>query len=251
MSIDLDINNYNFHELLQIFKINNFDYSEENTENIKKYCSIIEKNYSDDIYKLYFKASKIIDCIYKLFNASIISTDNLERINYFVNEIKKINSFENFDSNKIINKHLKISILNDPEDKKIQTFNKYENLNEVNYNLDNKINPVLNDKNNTNIVLDSFTNSAAPGKLNSIKRITHFQNLNLNSCFRHNYYTCSSTDFQYLLPCELKNVISLRLASIEIPNAWYLFSNKQKNNIFKIIIEADGIITNYNIVIYN
>jgi hypothetical protein len=122
-------------------------------------------------------------------------------------------------------------------------------LNETNYNLDKSLNPSLNNRNNTNVIVDSFINSTAPGKLNSIKRLTYSQNLNLNSCFRNNYYTCSSTDFQYLLPCEVKNVISLRLASIEIPNAWYLFSHKQKNNIFKMVINADGIITNYDIVI--
>jgi hypothetical protein len=244
MSIDLDINNYNFSELLNIFKINNFECSNENTQKIKKYCSLIKKNYSNDIYKLYFKASKIIDCIYKLINSNIINSDNT---NHYVNEIKKIKSFEKYDTTELIQNYLNINIIN--QDKEIPTFDKFNNFEEVDYNLSNKVNPVLNDKNNTNIIIDSFPNSAAPGKLNSIKRITHCQNLNLNSCFRNNYYTCSSTDFQYLLPSEIKNVISLRLASIEIPNAWYLFSHKQNNNIFKIIINADDIITNYSIVI--
>mgnify|MGYP001363392044 FL=1 len=39
-----------------------------------------------------------------------------------------------------------------------------------------------------------------------------------------------------ILPSEIKNVISLRLASIEIPNAWYLFSYLKGNNRFKIEI---------------
>ena len=246
MSIDLDINNYNFSELLNIFKINNLECSNENTQNIKKYCSLIKKKYSNDVYNFYFKASKIIDCIYRLINSNVIITDNT---NHYVNEIKKIKSFEKYDTTELIQKYLNINIINQNEEKEIPTFDKFNNFEEVDYNLSNKLNPVLNDKNNTNIIIDSFPNSAAPGKLNSIKRITHCQNLNLNSCFRNNYYTCSSTDFQYLLPSEIKNVISLRLASIEIPNAWYLFSHRQNNNIFKIIVNADDIITNYSIVI--
>ena len=31
--------------------------------------------------------------------------------------------------------------------------------------------------------------------------------------------------------------LSMRLASIEIPNAWYLFSHLKKNNTFNIVIE--------------
>lgn len=245
MSIDLDINNYNFNELLNIFKINNFECSDENKKHIKKYCSVIKKNCSNDIYKLYFKASKIIDCIYNLINSNIITTENFDNIDYYVNDIRKIESFETYDVNKIIQDYLNVNI----DEKKIMTFKKHDDFNEINYNLNKKPNSILNENNNTNIIIDSYQNSTAPGKLNSIKRITHCQNLNLNSCFRNNYYTCSSTDFQYLLPCEMKNVISLRLSSIEIPNSWYLFSSKQKNNIFKIIIKVNENITNYSIVI--
>jgi hypothetical protein len=41
----------------------------------------------------------------------------------------------------------------------------------------------------------------------------------------------------------------MRLVSIEIPNAWYLFSNIKKNNIFEIIIHADNKHHNYIIEI--
>ena len=91
--------------------------------------------------------------------------------------------------------------------------------------------------NKTNIVYSAFPNSVAPGDLNSIKRITQLTNLNLNSCFRNNYYASNPCDFQYFIPTEVKNVLSMRLASIEIPNAWYLFSSLKKNNTFNIVIE--------------
>ena len=56
---------------------------------------------------------------------------------------------------------------------------------------------------------------------------------------------------QYIvdLPTEIKNVVSMRLASIEIPNAWYLFSTSKKNNYFNIEINNNGTITNYTITV--
>jgi hypothetical protein len=106
-------------------------------------------------------------------------------------------------------------------------------LNEPNYNV-NKMDYIL--KNNTNTVFNVSPNEVTPGYLNSIKRITQLLNLNINSCFRNNYFQSNPTDFLYNLPIEIKNVLSMRLVSIEIPNSWYLFSSKKKNNIFYVIV---------------
>ena len=87
-------------------------------------------------------------------------------------------------------------------------------------------------------VLNIVNNSVAPGKLNTIKRLVQTQNLNLHSCFRQ-HLASLSTDYQYIFPSEIKHVVSMRLASIEIPNTRYLFSCKQKNNIFTIKIQEE------------
>lgn len=57
--------------------------------------------------------------------------------------------------------------------------------------------------------------------------------LNIDSRFRSN---CSdlSTDFQYTLEHPYKNLIRLRVASIEIPNMFYSFSKVKKNVSFVI-----------------
>jgi hypothetical protein len=109
--------------------------------------------------------------------------------------------------------------------------------------------PILNNKNNTNLINNVYSNKVAPGELNSIKRIVQLQNLNLNSCFRDNYFSSNSCNFTFTIPSEVKNVISLRLASIEIPNAWYLFSSKKKNNSFKIEVNDNNVITTFVITI--
>jgi len=252
MNIDLDINNYNYQELLNIFKIDN-NYSKENKIKIKNLCLLIKNKFSNDVYNFYLKACKIINCVYSLFNHNIIlNLEDFDKINYYVNKIKNINFFERYDDTQIIEEFININIqpIKHAATDNARFINEVEiNLNDTNYNLNTKPISNLNDKNNTNIIVDTFSNSISPGELNSIKRITLCQNLNLNSCFRNNYYTSTSTDFQYLIPCEIKNVVSMRLASIEIPNAWYLFSNKLQNNCFKITTNKDGVIDEYNIEI--
>lgn len=90
-------------------------------------------------------------------------------------------------------------------------------------------------------IINNLVNPIAPGKINTIKRILQTQNLHLHSCFRQNTLS-SSSDYQYALPIEIKHVVSMRLASIEIPNTRYLFSSNQKNNTFSIHIANETII---------
>ena len=248
MNIDININNYDYEEILNIFKLNN-DISEEDLYKIKNKCLLVENNFSTDIVNFYNKAYKIIECIYGLIsNNIIINLKDLDKINDYVDKIKKIKNFEKYDYREIIEDFLKVNFKTIiVESKNVNDILLANSSDNNNYNLNNN-HPLVNNSNG-NTVINTFPNSLAPSELNSIKRITLTQNLNLNSCFRDNYYTSSSTDFQYLIPCDIKNVVSLRLASIEIPNAWYLFSHKQKNNVFKIEVEADKNITIYTIVI--
>jgi hypothetical protein len=108
---------------------------------------------------------------------------------------------------------------------------------------------VFNNEMKTNQVISNYPNNTAPGKLNSIKRTTQLLNLNLNTCYRSNYYLTSSSNYQYIFPTIINNVVSLRLASIEFPNSWYLFSHKYKNTVFIIETNNNGDLSHYNIVI--
>ena len=58
----------------------------------------------------------------------------------------------------------------------------------------------------------------------------------IDSKFRTDYCNTLSTDYTIQLNFNLKNVISMRLESIEVPNTWFLISEEQKNNYFYIII---------------
>jgi len=93
------------------------------------------------------------------------------------------------------------------------------------------------------LVTQVHTVPISHGKLNSIQRIVQTQNLHLHSCFRQ--YPSLSTDYDYILPVEMKHVASMRLASIELPNTRSLFSSRQQNNTFTIQMDSKE----YNIVI--
>ena len=51
--------------------------------------------------------------------------------------------------------------------------------------------------------------------------------LNIDSRFRMQAQSSSSTDFYIRLPRTYKNIIELKLTSIELPNTWYAFSEAQ------------------------
>jgi hypothetical protein len=240
---DLDIYSYNYFELLELFKIkNNFDNSNKiiMIEKIK----VIQENLSLEYYYFYLKAYKIINIIYYLHDNSILLNKDSKKIGEYVEKIKKIKSFEKLEMIDILN-NLKINI---PNNNEIIDLNSVENIGKK--IIQNDIEPPqIQEQKYTNKVGSIFLNAVAPGSLNSIKRVTHLFNLNLNTCFRSNYYNSNPCNFQYIIPAEIKNVVSLRLASIEIPNSWYLFSTIKNNNVFEIEINNNGTITNYEIKI--
>lgn len=230
---DLDINNYTYLEMLQLFHVSN-DFNYSNKLKLEDTLTIVKTKLTADFYHFYLKAYKIINGIYALYNQNIILNNDLSQINYFVGKIKAVESFENYDAEKLL------QLLDFPKQKQKQK----ETIKD-----EQITSPNIKEQTSTNTVISSFVNAVAPGNLNSIKRITHTLNLNINTCFRNNYYATNPCDYQYVLPSEIKNVVSMRLASIEIPNAWYLFSNLKKNNEFMLEINNNGVLSKYTIQI--
>jgi len=73
-----------------------------------------------------------------------------------------------------------------------------------------------------------------PGIINPINVRTIKRTINIDTRFRPNYYTTSSTDFSLTLPIRVKNIVSMRIASIEIPISWYVVAKVWGNSFFKI-----------------
>jgi len=68
--------------------------------------------------------------------------------------------------------------------------------------------------------------------------------LNIDSRFRDYAQSSSSTDFMLKLPRVYKNIINIRLSSIELPNTWYAFTEENGETSLKyngsIVTISDG-----------
>jgi hypothetical protein len=73
-----------------------------------------------------------------------------------------------------------------------------------------------------------------PGTVNPIKIKTITKSLNIDSYFRTNYDTTTSTNFMWNLIQPETNVVSIRLSSIDIPVLWYSITDKMERNVFDI-----------------
>jgi len=69
-----------------------------------------------------------------------------------------------------------------------------------------------------------------PGHLNPINVRTIMQAISIDSRFRPNYYATKSTNFDVTLPSIQKNVVSMRVASIELPITYYAVSRSMGNS---------------------
>jgi len=63
---------------------------------------------------------------------------------------------------------------------------------------------------------------------------TKITSVSIDSLFRQNYNSSSSSNFIYKLPSPIKNVIKMSISAIEIPNFWYQYSMSEKTNQFTI-----------------
>lgn len=89
------------------------------------------------------------------------------------------------------------------------------------------------DKNSMN-TQDIFLNNYPKDVVNPIRRQYLKQIVSVDTLLRENYDTTPSTNFIFKLVEPLKNVISLRINSIELPNIWYSFSETRQSNRFRI-----------------
>jgi hypothetical protein len=69
-----------------------------------------------------------------------------------------------------------------------------------------------------------------PGYLNPINVRTITQTVNIDTRFRPNYYGTKSTQFSMTLPDIQKNVVKIRISSIEIPTTYHAISRSSGNS---------------------
>jgi hypothetical protein len=71
-------------------------------------------------------------------------------------------------------------------------------------------------------------------KLNPIERRTMSKVICFDTIFRKNYKSTISNNVMWEMPYRLENVISMKLSSLQLPIQYYMFSAKEKNNVFNI-----------------
>jgi len=91
------------------------------------------------------------------------------------------------------------------------------------------------------IPIETYNTNISRSDLNNLKRKTILQTIILNTLFREDYFNTSSTDFTIILPYHFKNVLSLRLSSLQLPNVIYSISKSNGNNTFYIAEDTTGI----------
>jgi hypothetical protein len=75
------------------------------------------------------------------------------------------------------------------------------------------------------------TKTMPPGYMNPINVRTITQAISLDSRFRPNYYGTKSTNYDVVLPSMQKNVVSMRVTSMELPISWFAVSRSSGNSV--------------------
>ena len=259
MNIDTTIDNYNLEDMLHLFHISN-DLMPADLETMDAVMHAIHQNESDeafnvDILALFKKIFVLLRCLQKYRDYMKIKVPyyrcNKDDDTKLLSTIKKINNYENVQDmnyllNQIINEqeHMQLAVkANSQANSQAQAMKE-----QANSQAEIFPHPVVFDK-MVNQIVNTFENKIVAGEINSIKRVTKLVNVHLDSCFRDRYYQSNPCNFVYQLPKQFKNVVSMKLASIEIPNSWYLFSHIKKNNTFIIEITVCKKCSVYNIII--
>ena len=88
--------------------------------------------------------------------------------------------------------------------------------------------------------IETFQTNISRSNLNVVKRKTFNQTVMMNTLFREDYTSTTSTDFNIVLPTYFKNVMSLRLSSLQLPNVMYNISAANGNNTMYIDVDDGG-----------
>ncbi len=218
---DFNINNYNLNELIDFFKLP-FDYSlKDILSNEKNIKGIIIKNDKYDS----IKKREFIQFINKAKERLV------EKIKDTMELQKELDMLPEKDE--LLIKSSEKNIIN-------QTTAEYSGNHYVMDRNTTSFNKVMDPKEYLNPI-ESFPTNIARSNLNNLKRKTLMQTIILNSLFREDITTSTSTDFNLVLPYYFKNILSMRLSSLQLPNVLYCFSKMKLNNIMNISEETTNL----------
>jgi hypothetical protein len=228
-TIDLDINNYTIGELMNFFKLDN--------------------NYSID--DLDDKEGELISNILKLYNDT-----NIVYRNEIIGFIKRGKQILTGNSNSRTEKWRSDNDRNGmPSSFKTQSSTPATVEESEDADITNKMNMPIHRNlfekekyNNIGKIINPHANHPAlqtqsipSNSTNGYNVSTNVSNYIYNTRFRDNYFRTSSSNCSFTLPNKIKNVISVSLAGIQIPNVSYTFSSVKETNQLYIYEDTTGL----------
>lgn len=200
MNFDLNIDNYNTKELIEMFELSdNFD-----IKNIEE------------------KEEKLKQVI--LNNREISNKTKSETINFLV-------KVKNILINNIPNNHSS-NIGKDIADGFGKLYQNNWSLQESALEIDNQDHFIQTRK--PKPYTRSSPSDYFSGIINPLTRKIIKKVINIDTRFRDNYYSSPSTNFNLVLPVDLRKVVQMQLSALELPLTIYAVSKQYGNNYFTI-----------------
>jgi len=200
MPFDLNIDNYNIEELAQMFEL--------------------PENYGENIIEV--KEQKLKDSI--LNNREIDKETQMKTLDFLVKakQLLLINPI----------KLTKIPI----QDKLSEIFNSSYELRQTKVeDLNEHMVQIRQPKSYSS----SYPSEFFDGIINPLKKKTTTKVLSVDTRFRENYYSSSSTNFNVTLPMNINNVLKIQLSSLELPITYFNVSKQFGNNFFHLTINGE------------
>jgi len=235
-----DINEYTISDLVELFELPNaFNSSQLD----RQFILFLEENKNADEYIIFLK-----DAYYKLKGNIKYEEDHDNSEKYDVNDMDAGDDVEDGEDIKDrIYSGLHDTHINKKGNNILSSnnYSLFENSNDKNDNaqpvklidgtqtiFDNHIILPRNRQNG----LNSYPINYKSSDLNQIERDLITRLVNIDAIFRKNQNS-NTNDFIYEFKDEIKNVISYKLTSLELPNIWYTFSDSLRNNTFSIEVK--------------
>jgi len=240
-----DITKYSDEELYNLLDLNNPTDRELEAKiifMIKKYNNM--QNIAGD------KLANFFTDIYNYFFDNQDDYDETIKNNETTNIDENINNNKNTDNDETISKNNYKNFFNTIEgfDNNIVPPSKSSIITVTNGLTDNDANKITTDQSSTNI---GFVKSLdyAPDQLNPLLNQTIKRIISVDSQYRDDK-TSLSTEFTFNLSTPLKDVVSLKLYSIQIPYTWYTINKSYGSNFFYLKGNTPGILNNPNQYMY-
>lgn len=240
--MDLNLNNYSVEELYKLFNITDNKIDIIKIEDyLSKTISLISIQDNEDLpenkeklIKFYTKAA------FKIFNSNIknsnaMEVDSIDSLALDVSNSLNTgnNSNDNSDSNNSNNYY--------KENEELISTLLENNTNFKSNLLDNENIQLQNT--NKSLFVRGYLNRYTEGLVNPLERETTSSILSINSKFRDSN-SKSSTDFIIELNDPYHNVVSMKLASIELINSYYTISEYLRTNKFSVTFFHYNSVTN-------